>query len=209
VRTSNLRQSPLHRLPAFFRTDLFFLLFFFFLKAGSGMPTPQQSYPGVYPPPPQHATVQLSYPLNPGFAGHINTPGMSQFPPYPASNMPSYPPSNNPPLPGFPPTSQPPYPNPMYPSLGQSNSPYPTSELGFNAPAPTSFAPQPQPFSPAAPASVATVDARAPSMNLGAHTGINLGGHTSMNLGGHSLDTAASNVTHTVDSTHTKVRRMN
>jgi len=152
------------------------------------MPTPQQPYPGVYPPPHQ-ATVQLSYPPNPGFAGHINTPGMSQFPPYPTSNMPSYPPSNNPPYPGYPPTSQPPYPNPMYPSFGQSSSPYPT----FPAPAPASFAPQPQPYSPVAPGCVSTDGAGPPSMNLGDH----------------SLDRDDSNVRHTVDSTHTEVRRMN
>jgi len=156
-------------------------------QAGSGMPTPQQPYPGAYPPPHQ-ATVQLSYPLNPGFAVHANTPAMSQFPRYPTSNMPSYPASNNPPYPGYPPTSQPPYPNPMYPSFGQSISPYPTSELGFTAPAPTSFAPQPEPYSPVAPASVSTGGAGPPSMNLG----------------GHSMDRAASKVTHTVDSTHTK-----
>ena len=165
------------------------------------MPSPQQPFPGVYPPP-HHATAQLSYPLNPGFAGQTNTPGMSQFPPYPTSNAPSYPPSNNAPYPGYPPTSQPPYPNPMYPSFGQSSSPYPPSEFGFTAsaptsfapqPQPTSFAPQPQPYRPVVPACVSTGSAGPPSMNLG----------------GHSLNRGGSNVTHTAHSTHTKVRSMN
>lgn len=155
------------------------------------MPSSHQPYPGVYPPPHQ-ATVQLSYPPNPGFAGQINTPGMSQHIPYPTSNTPSYPPSNNAPYPGYPPTSQPPYPNPMYPSFGQSSCPYPTSEFGVTAPAPTSFAPQPQPYSPVAPAYVSSVGAGPPSMNVG----------------GHSLNRAGSNVTHAVHSTQTKVRRM-
>jgi hypothetical protein len=154
------------------------------------MPTPQQPCPGVYPPPHQ-ATVQLSYPPNPGFAGNINTPGMSQFPPYPTSNTPLYPPSNNVPYPAYPPTSQPPYPNPMYPSFGQSSCPYPSSEFGLTASAPTSFAPQP--YSPVASACVSTGGAGPPSMNLGDH----------------SLNRAGSKVTHTVHSTHTKVRRMN
>jgi len=76
----------------------------------------------------------------------------------------------------------------MYPSLGHSSSPYPTSEFGFTAPAPTSFAPQPQPYSPIAPACVPTGGA----------------GPQSMHLGGHSLNSAGSNVTHTVHSTHSK-----
>jgi hypothetical protein len=220
VRTSNFRQCPWHKLPTFLtqitylfdtnylpfwhklptfltqityllkKTDFFFSLGFF--KAGSGMPSSQQPFPGVYPPPHQ-ATVQLSYPLNPGFAGHINTPGMSQFPPYPTSNMPPYPPNNSAPYPGYPPTSQPPFPNPMYPSFGQSSCPYPSSDLSFAAPAPTSFAPQPQPYSPVAPVCVSTSGSAPPSMNAG----------------GHSLNTAGSNVTHTDHSTHTKVRRVN
>jgi hypothetical protein len=154
------------------------------------MPSSQQPYPGIYPPPHQ-ATAELSYPLNPGFAAQINTPGMSQYPAYQTSNIPSYPPSNNAPYPCYPPTSQPPYPNPMYPSFGQSSYPYTTSEFGLTASAPTSFAPQPQPYS--APACVSTVGAGPPSMNLG----------------GHSLNRAGCNVTHTVRSTYTKVRMMN
>jgi len=151
------------------------------------MPSSQQPFPGVYPPPHQ-ATVQLSYPLNPGFAGQINTPGMSQFPPYPTSNMPPYPPSNSAPYPGYPPTSQQPFPNPVYPSFGQSSCPYPSSNVSFAAPAPTSFAPQPQPYSPVAPVCVSTGGSAPPSMNAG----------------GHSLNTSGSNVTHTHHSTHTK-----
>ena len=156
------------------------------------MPSSQQPYPSVYPPPHQ-ATVQLSYPLNPGFAGQINTPGMSHYPPYPTSNTPSYPPSNNASYPGYPPTSQPPYPSPMYPSFGQPSCPYQTLETGFMAPPPTSFAPQPQPYSAVVPACVSTVGAGPPSMNLG----------------GHSLNRTGSYMTHAVHSTYTKVRRMN
>lgn len=175
-------------------TCLFLKLIFFscFLKAGSGMPSSQQPYPGVYPPP-DHATVQLSYPLNPGFAGHINTPGMSQYPAYPTANTSSYPASHNAPYPGYPPTSQPPYAHPVYASSLQSSCPYPTSEFGLTAPAPTSFAPQPQPYSPVVPA-CATVGAAGPP---------------SMNLGGQSLNRAGSNVARTVQSAHTKVRSMN
>jgi hypothetical protein len=219
------------------------------------MPTPHQPSPGVYPPPHQ-ATVQLSYPLNPGFAGQMNTPGMPQYPSYPTSNTPpypqtntsnmplypptntsntplypptstpnthsyyptntpnthsfpptntpSYPPSNNAPYSGYPPTSQPQYSNPLYPSFGQSSVPYPnsgpnpTSEFGFGATAPTSFAPpplapQPRPHSPVAPAYVSSVGAGPPSMNMG----------------GRSLHSTHCNVTYTGDSTQTKVRRMN
>jgi len=192
------------------------------------MPSPQQPFPGVYPPP-HHATAQLSYPLNPGFAGQTNTPGMSQFPPYPTSNAPSYPPSNNAPYPGYPPTSQPPYPNPMYPSFGQSSSPYPPSEFGFTASAPTSFAPQPQPtsFAPQpqptsfAPQPQPTSFAPQPQPTsfapqpqpyrpvVPACVSTGSAGPPSMNLGGHSLNRGGSNVTHTAHSTHTKVRSMN
>jgi hypothetical protein len=176
------------------------------------MPSPQQPHPGLYPPPHQ-ATAQLSYPLNPGFAGHINTPGMSQFPSYPTSNAPSLPPSNNAPYPGYPPTSQPPYPSSMYPSFGQSSHPYAPSEFGFTAPAPTSFAPQPQSYSPVAPACVSTPNSFAPqpqpySPVARACVSTVGAGPPSMNLGGHSLNRGVSSVTHTVHSTHTKVRRM-
>jgi hypothetical protein len=181
-------------MPAFLALISFSLFFF---KAGFGMPPPQQPTPGAYPPPHQ-ATAQLSYPLNPGFAGQMNPPSMSQYPPYPSSNTSPYPPSSNQSCPGYPPPSQaPPYPpthsSPLYPPMTQSSSPYPTSELCFPTPAPVSFAPRPQPYNPVTPAYVSAVGA----------------GPQSMIQGGHSLNRAGSNVTHAVRSTYTKVRSMN
>jgi hypothetical protein len=208
-------------------------LSFFFFKAGPGMSPPQQPTPGVYPPP-HHATVQLSYPLNPGFAGQINTPGTSQYPPYPSSDTPSYPFSSSTPYPPagqslYPPTGQAPYPptgQAPYPPAGQA--PYPC--MGEVPYPPMSQVPYPsisgssplyQPlgqsnslyptsgpsFSAPAPTSLA-LDSQPYNPVTPAYVSSVGAGPPSMNPGGHSLNRSGSNVTRTVHSTHSKVRSM-
>ncbi|KDR15476.1 annexin B9-like [Zootermopsis nevadensis] len=187
-------------------------------QAGSGMPLPQQPTPGFFPPP-QHATAQLSYPLNPGqypsypssdtqsypFSSNAPYPSTGQTPypstgqvPYPSMGQAPYPSTGQAPYPPtgqeqYPQASQVPYPSvggssSLYQSLGQSNPLYPTSGHGFPAPAPTSFAPEPQSYNPVTPAYVSSVGAGPPSMRPG----------------GHSLNRSGTNVTHTVHSTYSK-----
>jgi hypothetical protein len=164
------------------------------------MPPSQQPAPSAYPPP-HEATAQLSYPLNPGFAGQANPLSMSQYPPYPSSNTSMYPPSRNPPYPGYPPANQAPLypptnsgtlPSPVYPQLVQSSSPCAASQFSFPTPVPASFAPQPQQYNPVSSAYASPIGACPASMIQG----------------GHPLSRPGSSVTHAVRSTYTKVRNL-